>query len=211
MPKMERRFFEYDLARPRLESREEGKPPIIAGYGAVFYDGSSRTEFTLWKGAVERMLPGAFDRAVVEDDVVGTFNHNENNLLGRKSAGTLRLRVDQRGLAYEIDPPDTVVARDLLTSLKRGDVRGSSILMRVTDETWHKENNVRVREVRGVRLVDVGPVTAPCYEATTAGVRAVGDASEARRSMEAWEAGERERLSRAIGVRRRIVELTEDG
>jgi len=208
--KPERRLFDYDLSCPRLESRAEGQPPMIVGYGAVFYDGSSRTQFQLWKGAVERMLPGAFDRAAVEDDVIATFNHNANLVLGRKGAGTLRLRVDGRGLAYEIDPPDTQTARDLLTSLQRGDVGGSSILMVVTDESWRKEANVRVREIRGVKLIDVGPATLPAYEGTTAGVRAAGPGShdEARRSLEAWEAG-RANQAEAVAVRQRIIDLTE--
>ena len=213
-PNPERRFFDFDdfdLARPRLESREEGKPPVIAGYGAVFYDGSGRTEYELWKGAVERILPGAFDRAVVEDDVVATFNHTANLVLGRKSAGTLRLSVDSRGLAYEVDPPETGSARDVLALLRRGDVRGSSIIMLVTDEVWRKENSVRVREVRGEKLIDVGPATVPAYEGTSAGVRAAGDAEQARESLEAWEAGQRDKLAEAVAVRRRIIDLTQGG
>jgi HK97 family phage prohead protease len=47
-------------------------------------------------------------------------------VLGRNKSGTLRLSVDGIGLRYEIDPPDTQAARDLIESLRRGDVSGSS-------------------------------------------------------------------------------------
>ena len=38
---------------------------------------------------MERIMPGAFDRALEEDnDVLGLFNHDQNQLLGRRSIGT---------------------------------------------------------------------------------------------------------------------------
>ncbi len=125
-------------------------------------------------------MPGAFDRAIREDDVRGLFNHSPDMVLGRTKAKTMRLSVDAMGLAYEIDAPDTQVGRDLVESLRRGDIDGSSFSFTTTDEEWRKEGGVQVRLLKGVALYDVGPVTFPAYEATSAAARSDLEARAAR-------------------------------
>lgn len=166
----ERRALAMKAAEVRVA--EDGDERKIVGYASVFYDGTPDTEYELFEDYVERIMPGAFDRALAEkDDVRGLFNHDPDNLLGRTSAGTMKLSVDKRGLAYEIQPGDTTMARDVVEHIKRGDVDGSSFAFRVTDEDIRKEDDVYIREISGVRLFDVGPVTYPAYTATTSGYR----------------------------------------
>jgi len=181
----ERRFTEQSAARVVLEERADG-PPRIVGYASVFFDGSPDTQYELWEGAVERIMPGAFARAIEEDDSRALFNHEPDNLLGRTSADTLSLSEDKRGLRYEIIPPDTTIGRDVTEMVRRGDLQGSSFAFTTTDEEWRKEDGVMIRELRGVKLYDVGPVTYPAYEGTTTGLRAAGS-DEARASFEAWQ------------------------
>lgn len=172
----------------------------IHGYAAVFYDGKPGTQFELWPGAVERIMPGAFDRAVREDDVLGLFNHEPDNILGRTSAGTLVLRVDEVGLAYEIQPGPDELSRRVRSKIKRRELQGSSFSFRITDQEWRKENDLRVREVRGVKLLDVGPVTFPAYPATSV---------QARAACEQWEKARHELASRLarIAIQARILEM----
>ena len=86
-----------------LREDENKKPAGITGYAAVFYDGTPNTEYELCDGLRERIMPGAFDRAMSEGhDVRGLFNHDANMLLGRTTSGTCRLSVDSRGLKYDI-------------------------------------------------------------------------------------------------------------
>ncbi|WP_134736933.1 HK97 family phage prohead protease, partial [Escherichia coli] len=85
----------------------DNAPTHILGYGSVF---NSRSE-PLW-GFREIIKPGAFDD-VLNDDVRGLFNHDPNFILGRSSAGTLSLSVDERGLRYDIVAPDTPTICDL--------------------------------------------------------------------------------------------------
>jgi HK97 family phage prohead protease len=67
-------------------------------YGAVFFDpDDSGTEYEMYDDVFERIMPGAFDKALREDDVRGTFNHDSSCLLGRTASGTMRLSVDRRG------------------------------------------------------------------------------------------------------------------
>jgi len=210
---MDRRFLGSRLSGVSIETRDDGadgeSTTTITGYAASFYDGTDATEFHLWDGAVERIMPGAFDRALKEaDDVRALFNHNPDNLLGRTSSDTLSLRADKTGLKYEITPGDTAIARDVIEHIRRGDLQGSSFAFEVTDEEWRKVDDVEIREVRGVRLFDVGPVTYPAYESTTTAVRNC-DANGAREARESWAKSEsKRRLERQkIMVRARMLEL----
>ncbi|WP_411901134.1 HK97 family phage prohead protease, partial [Salmonella enterica] len=83
-------------------------------------------------------------RALVEvrNDVVrALFNHDPNFILGRRSAGTLALTVDERGLRYDITAPETQTIRDLvLAPMQRGDINQSSFAFRCSrhGEEWHQ-------------------------------------------------------------------------
>ena len=130
---------------------------------------------------------------MLAQDTRGLFNHDPNYLLGRTTSGTLRLSVDERGLAYEIDTPDTLTIRDLVVApIARGDMSGSSFAMRVAPggDTWHEEDGVVVRTIYKVaELRDVGPVSFPAYP----------DSSAAQRSLDAWKQAQNEGLE-ARGV-----------
>lgn len=184
---MERRFLSTNVSDVRATKRADGKP-IFAGYGAVFYDGTPETEYKLWDDMVERIMPGAFDRAISEQhDVRGLFNHDPNHVLGRTKSGTMKLSIDAKGLAYEIEPGDTSVSRDVQVHLDRGDVSGSSFSFVPTEASWIEQTKdgktMWIREVRSVDLYDVGPVTFPAYESTTAGVRSKDESRDARESL----------------------------
>jgi HK97 family phage prohead protease len=126
-------------------------------------------------------MPGAFDRAVKEDDVRALQNHDPRLLLGRSAAGTLALEVTSEGLAYRIAPPPTSVGRDTVTLLERGDLDGSSFAFQISTGgvEWTEERvtvggnqiTIYVRNIKAVDLYDVGPVTYPAYTGTSAGTR----------------------------------------
>lgn len=202
----ERRFVENRSAGVRVSKRENGVS-VIEGYAAVFYRaGDPGTEFELWDDLVERIMPGAFDRALRDgDDVRGLFNHSPSEVLGRSVAKTLRLSVDQIGLRYEIDLPDTQRARDVAVSIERGDISGSSFAFGSERIVWVQEEKRMIRQVESVRLYDVGPVTYPAYEGTSTGVRS-SDVEVIRREANAFRA-ERSREADAVALRMREIEL----
>jgi len=182
-----------------LERRADtpNAPPVIIGYAAVFYRADDPgTEYRLYQDAFERVLPGAFDAALREGDVVrGLTNHEDNWLLGRSDLGTVRLSIDRVGLRYEIDPPDTQAGRDTVALLQRGDLDGSSFGFRIYGgkrgkAAWIEEirdgRQVSVREIQECELVDVGPVTYPAYLSASAGVRSDAYADEARADRDRW-------------------------
>jgi HK97 family phage prohead protease len=222
---MERRY----ITKPGLSAAiradgEGGSKQTLIGHAAVFYDGDEGSEFELWSYAgercVERVMPGAFARALREaDDVRGLYNHDVNCVLGRTTAGTLRLREDSKGLAYECDMPDTQLARDLALSVGRGDVTGSSFSFLPDDQSFREQADegggiLVIRELNSVRLFDVGPVVFPAYGSATSGLRSAQSPDEARAAYEAWKRGRAAtvggfRAKQQAAARARVVEVTE--
>lgn len=169
--KPEKRAFTATLSIETRDGDTAGK--LIRGHAAVFDTLSENLG-----GFREKIAPGAFDD-VLDDDVRALFNHDPNHILGRSKAGTLILAVDAKGLTYEIDPPDTGTARDLLVSIERGDVNQSSFAFTVENDSWDEDEEGRwIRTVHKVRrLYDVSPVTYPAYPEAGAGLR----------SLDAWK------------------------
>lgn len=158
----------------KVEIRADGdESPKISGYAAVFFrEDDSGTEYHIWDRYYERIHPEAFTRALEEQhDVRGLFNHDSGVVLGRTSSGTLRLMVDDIGLRYEIDPPES--RADIVESIQRGDIDGSSFAFEILEET-RTENTEEDRvtyEIRDLKLYDVGPVTFPAYASASTEVR----------------------------------------
>ncbi len=139
-------------------------------------------------GFVEIIAPGAFDECLRSNpDVVGLFNHRNDFVLGRTSAGTMTLATDATGLRYEIDPPDTQYARDLMVSMKRGDIRGSSFgfVCKRDDQSWDIDpgSDQLVRTVRKAAVFDCSVVTNPAYLDADSAVRSL--AQEMRSALSA--------------------------
>src|SRR4051812_4089104 len=162
---------ERRVATGKVETRAKADgPKTIGGYGALF-----NVETVIGDYFREQIAPGAFDDVLASADVRSLFNHDQNYVLGRSSAGTLKLTADDTGLAYEVTPPAT--RADVLESVDRGDVTGSSFVFRVAENgsVWTKPAEAGGLPLRTItkfaELLDVGPVTFPAYEDTTAEAR----------------------------------------
>ena len=157
------RVFKSQELRADVESR------TIRGYAAVFNSDSENLG-----GFIERIDPQAFD-GVLEDDVRALINHDDNMILARTSSGTLNLSVDERGLSYEFEVPNTTYGNDLLVSVQRGDISQSSFGFSVAEDEWER-GDVRRRTIKKVaRLYDVSPVTYPAYPDTSVAMRSLSE------------------------------------
>ncbi|MDP2330406.1 MAG: HK97 family phage prohead protease [Reyranella sp.] len=154
--------------RSAIELRAAGnsKTPQLAGYAAVF-DAPSQD----LGGFVEIVKPGAFDRTLRSNtaDPLALVAHMPDRVLGRRSAGTLRLKEDAKGLAFEIDLPNTTAARDLLVSVERGDVKGASFAFVVPagGDKWEVRGETVFRELHEVALHEISITASPAYQDTT--------------------------------------------
>lgn len=155
---------------------EDGAPKKIVGYAAVFDKPSEDMGF------IEYVRKGAFSDALKTSDARALFNHDTDTLpLGRQSAGTLALREDATGLYYEITPPDTQAARDLMTSIERGDIKEASYGFIVDVDEWdYSDKDVIKRTIVKVReIFDVSPVVFPAFNDTTVALRRLEETRKA--------------------------------
>jgi len=162
----------------KVEIRLDGDTsPRIVGHGATF---DVPTRINDWFGSyMEKVDRAAFQKTLADGaDVRALWNHDPNYVLGRTKSNTLTLSTDGIGLAYEATPPDTQWARDLVTTMRRGDVDGSSFGFRVVRDKWgtasDPENPNELMDVRTlleVQLFDVSPVTFPAYVESDSAVR----------------------------------------
>jgi len=161
--KIERRFYDS-----KIEVRGKEKDQRLLGHAAVFNKLSEDLG-----GFREQIAPGAFD-GVLDNDVRALFNHDSSLILGRTKAGTMALSVDEAGLVYDVNLPDTQVARDLYTSIARGDISQSSFGFRVGKDHWDESGGNVIRTIIEVsELLDVSPVTFPAYPDATVGKRSM--------------------------------------
>lgn len=170
-----------------LEVRADGQ--TVAGYAAVF---NSETDI----GGMfrEKIAPGAF-RPSLNGDVRALWNHDSSNVIGRTKAGTLRLAEDSKGLAVEIDLPDTQVGRDLRENMRLGNVDGMSFGFRVTKQQWDETGDIPVRTIEEVELFEVSAVTFPAYEATEIALRSLDKQRDEREKKEHNAAAAKARIA----------------
>ncbi len=154
---MEKRFIESEL-----RAVGDGR---LTGYAAV-YDSVSED----LGGFREIIAPGAFDSVLGRNsDVRALVNHDTSKVLGRTVSQTLSLESDDRGLAFDIDLPNTVAANDLAVSVERGDVSGASFAFNVDFDDYDIEFNGGevIRIIRNIAaLYEISVVTFPAYAAT---------------------------------------------
>ena len=161
---MERRAL---AEAPEIRAGDNGK--TIAGYAAVF-----NQETDIGGSFREIVAPGAF-RGSLDNDVRALIDHDSGRVIGRTRSGTLRLSEDDKGLAVEIDLPDTSDGRDLAVSLERGDISGMSFGFRVTHDEWDESSETPMRTIHKVELFEVSAVAFPAYADTELALRSLND------------------------------------
>jgi HK97 family phage prohead protease len=207
-PDMERRYVELSM---RAEGDENH--PVIEGDGAVF-----GVETVVARWFREKIRAGAFTRVLSENpDVIGAFNHDWTYVLGRTTAGTMKLEQTDKGLRYSIDVnPNDAQAMSVYEKVKRGDVNQSSFAFTVRKEEWTEPGDdseeLALREIVEIgKLFDVGPVPFAQYPEASAQARSKSEMFIQQRSQRSAQAasGDAEGLEARQKARRREVELVE--
>lgn len=181
------------LSQSMKTRAEEAGDKYISGYFSVF-----NSNYELWKGASESVDSHAFDEAL-DDDIRCLINHNDRLVLGRTKAGTLALRVDDKGLWGEVKVNEKDQdAVNLYERVKRGDVDQCSFGFEILDEL--REENPTTGDVhwtiKKVKLYEVSVVTFPAYSETEVSARHKEFEEIQKRRNEEWR---RERMKRLKG------------
>lgn len=167
-----------------FQTREADGNLYIDGYFAVF-----NSEYWVLQDAFETIDPGAFSLET-DTDVRALTNHDTTLVLGRTTAGTLSLQVDETGLygSVLINPADQD-AVNLYERVKRGDVSQCSFGFDILDEgRERREDGITVWHLRRVRLYEVSVCTFPAYQDTGVQARAAELENERLRCLEKWRA-----------------------
>ena len=162
-----------------LELRDDeaaGGGHTLVGYAAVF---DVETIIGGWEGNFREVIkPGAFAKTLKErgDKVKVLFNHGFDPSIGDKPLGKATvMREDSTGLWIEVPLDDTSYNQDIKALLRSGALDGMSFRFSVVRETWAETDEddpeLPLRELQEVKLYELGIVTFPAYDATTAGVR----------------------------------------
>ena len=181
-----------------VERREDGGKVTVIGYAAVF--GATADIGSYF---VERLERGAFAETLKTADVRAYYGHDRTKLLGRVSAGTLRLRDDDKGLAVEIDLPDTTDGRDVRALIERGDISGMSFGFIVTRQEWDETGAVPSRTIKEVTLLEVSIVSEPAYDGTSIAMRSLDLARSERRQSNFSAAARRVGMRITLDLRER--------
>lgn len=169
------RVAQFTPCKPELRAAGEKSsgPGTVTGYAVVWGALSSRID-----DFREKFRAGAFAECLNRgQDVRALGHHQHHQLIGRRSANTLRLREDATGLAYEIDLPDTSTGRDLAESVRRRDLDGTSFEFSYRKQQWTDMRSDEafdadfVREVIEADIFEISLVTWPAYEQTSAQIR----------------------------------------
>ena len=129
------------------------------------------------------IAPGAFSETLKSSDVRALINHDTGRVIGRSSAGTLRLAEDEMGLSVEIDLPDTSDGRDLAVQLERGDISGMSFGFRVMHDEWDETGDMPMRTIHMLELLEVSAVAFPAYADTEIALRSLDYVRKDRRKF----------------------------
>ena len=167
---IEVRSIVSDLA---IRQQEDGKPSrVITGYASKFDSWSE----PIYGWFVEKIARGAFEKTDMSD-VIMVFNHDISGVLARTTSGTRTLTVDEVGLRFEFDSPETTLGNDMLELVRRGDISKCSFKFVVETDEWRyadDKNKLEYdeRTVKSIaKLYDVSLVTYPAYKDTEASVR----------------------------------------
>lgn len=162
---------------------EESGDMFISGYFAVF-----GSEYELWPGASESVDPHAFDEAL-DDDIRCLINHDTRLVLGRNIAGTLQLRVEEKGLWGEVKiNPNDQDAVNVYERVKRGDVNQCSFGFDIVAEEFEDRGDSVHWTIKAVKLYEVSVVTFPAYEETGVEARKRQVEDIRKRKNESWRA-----------------------
>lgn len=180
-----------------IEARAIRSTPVVnpdsrtvEGYAVVF---NSQSEDL---GFYETINPSAITEDVLKrSDVFCLFNHDQDKVLARSKYGTgsLQLQLDERGLKYTFQAPNTDLGNELLEYLKRGDIESSSFAFVVSadegSEVW--ETRADGRQYRTIlkidELFDVSPVFNPAYSSTSVSQRALDKLNQLREMQDEKE------------------------
>jgi hypothetical protein len=182
-----------------MQIREAGDGTVtLTGYGSV-----TGVPYAM-DGYTEIVRPGAFRSALSEPDLDVRFLYDHGGPVFARTPKTLTLSEDDTGLRFsaEIDVANDNAAREMVSRIRRQDIRECSFAFRVNPGGQSWSDDFQTREIHSISLA-------------RGDISAVGVAANPHARVEIAERGDamsleqRETRARAIGLNLRGVVVPE--
>lgn len=161
---------------------EENKEKVISGYINKF---NKRSQYM---GFYEEIDKKAFNNTLADGhNIYAMYNHNSDMILGSTKGNSLKLKVDNVGLFFELKINEKITyASDLYELVKNKDIDGCSFGFYVIDDEWsYTEDKVDLRIIKEVELIEVTITPFPAYLDSEASCRSYEEHS--KKSLEEKE------------------------
>lgn len=186
MEKIKRVFMAAEATPIRFREGKNGEANgrVITGYAILFNTPSAvlyEDEDTVVR---EIISPGAITKELLDEcDIKFTMYHDRQLLLGRsnKGHGTLGYFVDEKGVGFELELPESPNGDEALSMVKRGDIAGCSFAFSTyyddpgfverTAETRNGRNEVTFTVKAVLGIYDFTLAADPAYPDTSVEAR----------------------------------------
>lgn len=152
----------------------------VSGYAVTFNQPSKPLPFT------EYIRSGAFD-GVDFSEVQLLYAHDFDNILARVDSGTLSLKVDDKGLFFVAQIPDTTLGNDVYENIENGNLKGLSFNAQIDQnngDSWSQTDDGTVIHTINhfSSLNEISLTSIPAYTETS--VQVSRDYKEVLEKME---------------------------
>lgn len=171
-----RTFLIHDLTISR-DTSSGGRQ--ISGYAVMFNQPSKPLPF------IEYISPSAF-KDVDMTEVQLLYAHDYDNILARVDSGTLSLKVDDKGLFFSAQIPDTTLGNDVYENIGNGNLKGLSFSADIAPggDNWDTQDDGTVIHTinQFAHLSEISLTSIPAYTETS--VQVSRDYKEVLRDMD---------------------------
>ena len=158
---------------------------IISGYAIVF----NRESEILYDKTNNRYFIEVIDLSAVDveliqrSDIKMLIDHTKSRMLARSryGEGSLQLEIDEYGLKFTFEVPDTVDGQFIKEMIRRNDYNGCSFAFTddMVDVEYDRERGLFIRNVRKIKqLYDCSIVADPAYSDTEVSLRSLEEVLE---------------------------------
>lgn len=192
----------------RVEEKQEGgKKLVLRGYPLLF-DTEAKI-YDWWYGEVrETILPTALEGTDLTNVyLVGGHEITPDKVLGRNNVN-MRLEVDETGLFFECELPNTQYARDIYNLIESGLIDGMSFGFTCSDQINPETLTRTITHIDELFEITITPF--PAYKEASVIVQKQRQAEEEKKKQEELEAQAEEEKNKKEEALKELEELLND-
>ena len=152
---------------------EDDTTNTLSGYAIVFDEPSQDLG-----GFIEYIDRSALD-GVDMSAVQLLYNHNFDNILARTDSNNLTLTVDDQGLFFSAEIPNTTLGNDVAENVRNGNLKGCSFGFTISGDSWDDlDADTAIRHITSIdELFELSITPIPAYQETSVSQRSLKEFS----------------------------------